>query len=256
MSLLRLLFGFSVLVLSGIGITYLQQDRIQKLTGEIEPNYQQQVQSEQLGLELQSKMPRFGFENLWADWNYLQFIQYFGDTPARNKTGYFLIPKYFQQVVKDDPRFIRGMLVFSTANTIYAVSPKTTVKLLNEVVAEITPEFDPLTPYIWSYKGVDEMLFLGDIKAAQHSYEMAAEWALKTNDPHKEALAQRNRETAGFLAKNPDSKKARVAAWMSILQGGLNEETQKLAIREILSLGGKVSFTPEGLLKVEFPEED
>jgi hypothetical protein len=191
-----------------------------------------------------------------ADWNYLQFIQYFGDTPARKVTGYQLISLYFASIVKDDPRFVSAILMLSSANSLFAVTPKTTVELIDKALQTVTPELDSLTPYLWSYKGTDEMIFLGDIKKAQKSYEMAAQWALKTNSEYKENLAKRNQEIANFLATNPDSKKARVAGWTFILSGGLNEETQKLAIQEIIELGGKVTLTPEGGIKVDFPQED
>jgi len=256
MALLRFTFGIVLFLVSLIGIVSLQEKQISIITGERDENYFQQEEAERVLLGIQNKMPRFGFDNLFADWNYLQFIQYFGDTSARDETGYTLVPKYFELIVKDDPRFVQAMMILSTANTLYGVSPVTTVKLLNEAVSKIKPEDHPLSPYLWSYKGVDEMLFLGESQEAQKSYEMAAEWALRTTDPDKEAVAQRNRETAEFLATNPDSKKARVSAWMFILTGGINEETQQLAIKEIQSLGGKLSLTPEGYLKVEFPEED
>lgn len=253
-------FGFiSVIITLAIslsGVISLQRWQLQKLTTDVNRNYEKEEETQRLVLKLQSKTPRLGFNNLWADWNYLQYIQYFGDNPARDVTGYTLLPKFFETIVKEDPRFVRALLSLSTANTLYGVSPKTTVKLLNQALAHITPEVDPLTPYVWSYKGVDEMLFLAEIKAAQNSYQMGADWALKTNAEDKEAVAKRNQETADFLANNPDSKKARVAAWMFILGGAINENTQKLAIKEIISLGGKISVTPEGNLKIEFPEED
>jgi hypothetical protein len=252
----RFFSGLLILTFSLGGVGFLQMKQLEVLTAENKINYQKQREKEQLFLQVQKNMPRFGFNNLWADWNYLNFVQYFGDTPAREVTGYDLIPEYFQAVVQDDPRFVEALLMFSTANTLYAATPQTTVRLLNQALAALSPEIHPLTPYVWSYKGVDEMLFLGDMKAAQKSYETAAEWALQTNAQDKKAVAQRNRETADFLAKNPDSKKAKVAGWSFILSSGLNEETQKLAIREIISLGGKLSVTPEGLLKVDFPEED
>lgn len=256
MTLFRVLSGFLLFTFSLLAIISLQQKQVEVITENINPNYKQKEDKEKVVLELQKKMPRLGFKNLWADWNYLQFIQYFGDTPARNETGYTLVPEYFELIVKDDPRFIEALFTLSTANSLYAVSPVTTVKLLNQVVGKIRPEDNLLSPYLWSYKGVDEMLFLGDSQGAQRSYEIAAEWALRTNAPDKEAVAQRNRETAQYLATNPESKKARVAAWMFILRGGINEETQKLAIREIRALGGKVSLTEEGRLEIEFPEED
>lgn len=256
MSLFNLVSCFLTLAVSLGGIAFIQAQQLEMMNKNVNRDYQREAEKERLFLELQPKIPRFGLENLWADWNYLQFIQYFGDRLAREKTGYLLTTEFFTSIVQDDPRFISAILMLSTSNSLYAVSPETTVQLMDQVLQQISPELDPLTPYVWSYKGVDEMLFLGDMKAAQHSYEMAAEWALKTNGKDKEAVAQRNRQTAIFLAENPDSKKAKVAGWSFILSGGLNEETQKLAIQEIISLGGKVTPTPEGGFQVEFPDQD
>lgn len=205
---------------------------------------------------LQSKLPTLGFDNLVADWNYLQFIQYFGDNDARKATGYGLIPTFFEVVTKNDPNFIQAILMLSTANTMYALTPTVTVKMLDKAAQRIDPRFNTLAPYLWSYKGMDEMLFLGDVKSAQKSYEKAAEWALKTNAPDKEALAQRNQETAEFLAKNPDSRKARIAGWTFLLSNPINKETQELAIKQILALGGKINLLPQGDIQVLFPEED
>ena len=100
------------------------------------------------------------------------------------------------------------------------------------------------------------MLFLGDIKAAQNSYEMAAKWALERGGEEGKAIAKRNTETATFLATNPNSKKAQVAAWTSILENAFTEETRQRAIKEIISLGGKANITANGELAITFPEKD
>ncbi|WP_069791678.1 hypothetical protein A5482_007985 [Cyanobacterium sp. IPPAS B-1200] len=249
-------FTITSLIISVIGILTLQKGQLEADIELDEEYYQQQNQLNRLVLDIQTKAPSFGFDNLKANWNYLQYIQYFGDNPARQVTGYPLLPKYFEIIVNNDPRFVRALLSLSTANTLYAVSPKITIRLLDQALEQISPTLDPLTPYIWSYKGVDEMLFLGDITAAKKSYQTAAQWALQTDSPDKEAVAARNLETVQFLEQNPDSKRARVAAWMFILGNGLNEETQQLAIEQITALGGTVTLTPEGNLQVEFPEED
>lgn len=244
------------IIISALGILSLQQGQLQADAELDEEYYRQQDQLNRFFLSIQTQAPSLGFDNLKANWNYLQYIQYFGDNPARQVTGYPLLPQYFQLVVDNDPRFVRALLSLSTANTLYAVSPKITIRLLDQALEQISPELDPLTPYIWSYKGVDEMLFLGDIPAAKNSYQTAAQWALQTDAPDREAIAARNLETVEFLEQNPDSKRARVAAWMFILGNGLNEETQQLAVEQIRALGGSVTVTPEGRLQVEFPEED
>lgn len=146
-------------------------------------------------------------------------------------------------------------MLLSSANSIFANSPISTVRILNETLERVTPEFDPLTPYIWVYKGVDEMIYLGKIKDAQNSYEMASRWALATKPPD-ELLAKRSQETATFLEKNPNSRNARIGAWTNILIGSINEATREIAIQEIKALGGTVKITADGQLLIDFPEKD
>lgn len=254
MRLSHLLFLSIIFISSLTGIVYIQKKEIATISDNPTRDYSKEVQLNKLNLTLQRKIPRFGFQNMWANWNYLQFISYFGDVPARKETGYELISDYFKSIVKDDPRFISALLILATTNSVYAANPETTVKLLQESINQVEPELSPFTPYLWSYKGVDEMLFFGDIKSAQHSFEMASQWASKTEVRGAETLSQRFQETANFLATNPDPKKAKVLGWTFILNNNLDETTQKIAIREITSLGGKVTKIPEGVFRVEFPE--
>jgi hypothetical protein len=244
------------IMLSLAGVIYLQTQTLSSRTQTAAETYVAEAKNDQFFLDTQVRMPTLGFGNLLADWTYLQFIQYFGDVKARDITGHGLIPQFFKIIVDDDPRFVQAFLIMSSANTLYAFSPKTTVDLLNKVISHINPRLSYLTPYIWSYKGVDEMLFLGDNKAAQHSYEMAAKWALEQGGKDAQAVAKRNSETAVFLAKNPDSKKARVTAWMSIMENALDDNMRGQAIREIEALGGKVEIAPDGNLLIIFPEQD
>ena len=248
--------NFLVIIFCFIGVYTLQQKRLDAQNLDSFLDYAQIEANEKMMRSLQSKLPTFGFDNLVADGNYLQFIQYFGDNDARKATGYGLIPTFFEVVTQNDPNFIRAILMISTANTMYALNPTLTVKMLDKAAQSVDPTFDALAPYLWSYKGMDEMLFLGDVKSAQKSYEKAAEWALKTNAPDKEALAQRNRETAAFLAGNPNSRRARIAGWTFLLSNPIDQKTQELAIKQILALGGKVNLLPQGGIQVIFPEED
>lgn len=100
------------------------------------------------------------------------------------------------------------------------------------------------------------MLFLGDIKAAKHSYEMAASWALARGDEVGKEIAKRSLETAGFLAKNPDSRKARAGAWYMIFKSVFDKETRERARLEVEKVGGKIIFLPDGSTQLQLPEED
>ena len=216
--------------------------------------YLKEEQDLEVQLDFNNKIPTFGFDNLIADWHFLNFVQYFGDKKAREQTGYSLTPSYFESIVNHDPHFIKAYLTLSTANSIYAGEPNQTVFFLNKVLNSISPDF-PLAYYLWIYKGIDEILFLGDLKAAQRSYEMAAKWASFRDDTAGSVLAAQARETAQFLATNPDSKKARIGAWITILTNAPDEKTQQRALNEIKALGGEIIITPEGRLSVKVPEE-
>ncbi len=247
------LFSITLAIASIVGIVIIQNKTIKENGLDQSDFYVQEEERIATVLQAQKNLPSLGFNNLMADWAYLQFVQYFGDAPAREKTGYGLTADYFRNIVNNNPRFLQALLVLSVANTMYALNPKTTVELLNKALEDIDADLSPLSPYIWSYKGIDEMLFLGDNKAAQSSYEMAAKWARERGDME---VAKRNSETAAFLAKNPDSKKARVTAWMSIMQNALDDSVRGQAIREIKELGGKVELAPDGNLLIIFPEQD
>jgi hypothetical protein len=235
------------------GVLLLQNIYLNKITSKnkTEVDYTQEEQSIEVVLNLQKNLPSFGFDNLIANWNFLNFIQYYGDTEARDKIGYSLTPDYFETIVDRDPRFVQAYLILSTANSIYAARPDKTVPLLNRVVRSLSPETSPLAPYVWIYKGVDEILYLGNIKAAQNSYETASKWfSIQGN----EYMSVQTRGTATFLATNPDPKKAQVGAWATILSTTQEKRTQQYALDKIRSLGAEVFVSPDGKLQIRMPE--
>ena len=184
-------------------VVFLQGRHLAHLKNNPKVNYAEEEQSLKLELNLQRKLPSFGFGNAIADWNFLKYVQYYGDTVAREATGYDLIPEFFETMVSTDPRFVQAYLSLSTANSIFAGRPDKTVALMNQVLKNVSPKTSPLAYFIWIYKGVDEILFLGDLKAAQHSYEMASEWA---NIAGAKESAANTKATAQFLASNPDPR--------------------------------------------------
>ncbi|MDR9401910.1 MAG: hypothetical protein RI580_00575 [Halothece sp. Uz-M2-17] len=245
-----------LLVIGCVGtIIKLQQDTFKQLTSEkTKSRYEQQEQQMDVNLSLLSKVPSFGFENLLADWVYLRFIQYMGDEEARNITGYSLNPKYLQAVAERDPYFLSAYFLLSSATTLYAGAPEKSVQTLEQLIKEIPPEHFPRSYYLWLYKGVDEMLFLGDISAAIHSYDMAAEWASLHDTEEAQYRAQSARKTAQFLKENPLSKEARIGAWGSILSNAQDQKTRELVIQKIRNLGGEVIINSKGRLEIQLPD--
>ncbi|PSB46752.1 hypothetical protein C7B80_12135 [Cyanosarcina cf. burmensis CCALA 770] len=214
-----------------------------------------QEQLEKSRLILLKKLPTFGFSNLVGDWGFLQFIQYFGDGEARKYTGYSLSPDYFELVVNRNPRLVKAYLYLSPATSIYAGRPDRSVALFAQGLKSISPHTDPKAYFLWMYKAVDELLFLGDHQAARHSYEMAAQWASNSQDKSSKLVADRARETAQFLSKNPQSVQARIGAWATILSNARDDASRQLAIDNIQKLGGEVIINPNGLLQIKSPVE-
>ncbi len=248
----------AILGLSLFAIVFLQKSTLkpeeETLTKE---EYQQQEQLEKLQLDVFKGIPTLGFDNLLADWLYLRFIQYFGDVEARDQTGYSLSPDYFELVVDNDPRFVDAHLRLSASTSIFAGEPTKTVSLLEKSLENLPPKVvAPVYPpyYLWTYKGVDQLLFLGDAQGAKQSYRMAADWAELYPDEASQRLAARQRKTIEFLEKNPRSKIPQIGAWTMVLSSAADKKTQERAIAEIKALGGQIEISPNGQLRVSVPE--
>jgi len=251
-------FGLGLLCLAGV--VGLQQEKLEELQQETDPQQSLQMEAAKASrLSLLKHFPAFGFDNLLADAVYLDFIQYFGDTQARKQSGYKLVPDYFDAVIERDPRFVQAYLYFSPASTIYAGQPGKTVALMNRGLKLLDPGTLPRDYFIWSYKATDELLFLEDFPAAEASYRQAAAWARLHSDAESQAVARRSLQTAEFLARNPDSRKLKAETWTSYLNKVSDQAARERVIREIEALGGKViaQETPTGITySVELPPTD
>lgn len=241
-----------------IGTTQLPQLRkiSTKTSTASVPVLQQEIAAEKLRLNLLEKLPTFGFSNLLADWVFLNFLQYFGDDEVREKTGYELSPEYFEVILSRDPYFLDGYFFLSGSTALYAGMPERSVALMNRSLEQLSPQVPPKSYYVWRYKGIDELLFLGDSKAAQHSFAMAAKWASTYTDPESQSVAEFSRRTAQFLARNPRSKFAQVAAWSQVLGNATDDRTRQIAVKRIRALGGDVVTGPDGTSRIKTPPRD
>ena len=248
-----------VALLCALGVGFLQFPQLHKLnssqkTASIE-TLNREIHSEKLRLNLLRQLPTFGFAILIADWVFLKFLQYFGDEDVRAKTGYSLSPEYFQVILARDPRFLNAYFFLSSSTSLYAGMPERSIALMEKGLKLLSPTVPQKSYYIWRYKGIDELLFLGDAQAAKHSFEMAAQWASNYSDEESKQVKAISQRTVEFLARNPKSKSAQIAAWTMVLSNSVDEQTRKLAIRRIVALGGRVSITPQGAVQVTTPKE-
>lgn len=257
-NLKQLAATFTICALCVLGVVQLQlpQLKTQKYSSsEFIEKLQRQNESDQLRLQLLKQFPSLGFDNLIADWAFLNFLQYFGDTTARDKTGYSLSPEYFEVILDRDPRFLDAYLALSISSSLYAAMPERTIALMEQSLQSLSPKVPHRAYYIWRYKGTDELLFLGDAEAAQRSFEKAVEWASAYSDPEAKRVEELSWETAQFLSKNPDSKSAQIYAWMSVFKNVSDERTQQYVINRIQKLGAEIVIDAEGQVQIAMPKE-
>ena len=249
-----------VFCLSVLGVTSLQLPRMQELSTSKNEyskiDLKRELNSEKVRLQFLKQLPNFGFDNAIANWVYLGFLQYFGDDEIREKTGYSLSPKYFEVILERDPRFIQAYLALSTSASMYAAMPEKSVELTNRGLKSLSPWVPKRSYFVWRYKAIDELLFLGNSQAAEKSFASAAEWASNHSDRESKQVAYISERTANYISRKPNSKHARIAAWAMVLNQGVDEKTHKRAIMEIEALGGKVIKTPEGAHKIKLSQKD
>jgi hypothetical protein len=231
--------------------TVIQSNALQEFSSKSNSSIQSYALSESQ-LSALKNAPSFGFKNLIADWSFVQFLQYFGDDEARGRIGYGDSARYLSVVIHHDP-YLRDFYVFlSGSSTIFAGKPEETVQVMSEGLNQLRVQRAPDSYYIWRYKGTDELLFLNDGKAAQKSFEMAANWALQSAGEEATMVAQVSQQTAQFLAENPGSHLAQINAWGSILTTALDNQTRNRAIEKIRELGGDVMMTEDGQMQITY----
>ncbi|MEL7227113.1 MAG: hypothetical protein AAGL17_20340, partial [Cyanobacteria bacterium J06576_12] len=140
--------------------------------------------------------------------------------------------------------------------SITAGQPERAVALMNKGVLNPNTRKVDNSFYIWRYKGVDELLFLGDSEAAKQSFRAAAEWAEESALEESQLMASLSKQTADFLEQNPDSKSAQIGAWSSMLTTARDDTTRTRAIKGIEALGGEVTIGENGGVTVKYAQTD
>jgi tetratricopeptide (TPR) repeat protein len=203
------------IALAGIVILQSQEYKksVQKLNN---ADYLAQEQEQAKSVDWQKETAHLDFENLKADWSYLDFVQYFGDAQARDTIGYELVPEYFEAITTIDPRFTDAYLNLAIANSMYAGHPEKTIALMEQVLESVDPDSEQAA-LLWTSKGLDELLFMGDKQKAIESYKMAAKWQSLTNQKRSDGLTIKDLELALKDTDEIDLKQAQIRAWSSVL---------------------------------------
>jgi tetratricopeptide (TPR) repeat protein len=261
LSLSSALFGQVGSILGAFAaIVYLQSPQLVSLKQQnknISKAYLRQQEADlKIQLSIAKTLPTFGFDNMVADWHFIDFIQYFGDSELRAQAGYGAAMEYFDAILDRDPRFLFAYFYLSSTASLYAGKPEKSVSMMDRGLKSLTPKVPDRGYYIWRLKGVDELLFLGKVPEARKSMLNAADWATQAATPEGENVAKLSRGTAKYLARNPNSKQAQFDAWNMVLAAAVDDTVVKRAIEGIRSTGGKVTISSDGKFKIEAPAKD
>ncbi|NER82227.1 MAG: hypothetical protein F6K42_22225 [Leptolyngbya sp. SIO1D8] len=232
------------------GLAALQLPRLRSHLANTELNAQT-IQAEealqQERLQLWKTMPVFGFDNLVADWAFLNFLQYFGHAEARELTGYTVSPDLFSTMIQRDPYFRQVYQFLSSSVTLFAGQPAETVALVEKGLSHMTPTFPEDSFWLWRYKAVDELLFLGEVEAAIASLDKSAEWADQSPMEDANLYVASAQRLATFLRENPNSRQGRVNAWFLVWNNGINQQVRQYAQSQIEALGYRMIEDENGI---------
>ncbi|BAU11177.1 hypothetical protein LEP3755_16700 [Leptolyngbya sp. NIES-3755] len=219
------------------GVMGIQVDRLKQPSISLETP-QQAEQQERFRLNFLSRMPAFGFDNLMASWLFLNFIQYYGDEPAREVTGFSLGSQYFDLITRHDPRFVESYLFLSGTVSHQLGKPELAMEFMKRGTDSLSPQMHPRAFSIWRWKAIDQLLLLGDLPGAAQSFDMTAKWAAES-EGYKQFVPTLQR-TAAFLRTNPNLDWVRFQAWTLVYQdadAAGDKLSRDRAKRELLKLG-------------------
>jgi hypothetical protein len=241
--------GGMITGLAIVGVMLMQRSQLTRSTQPAD--YAQADREEALRLKILQQSPTFGFSNLVANWTFINFLMYYGDDEARSQTGYGLGPEYFDIVTRLDPWFVQIYPFLSAAVSYQAGQPEKAIGFMQRGTTALSPQI-PKAFIAWRYKGLDQLLLLGDVPGAIASHKMAAEWVKGTPDQDLAPLFQ---QTAQFLETDPNSVPIRINSWAEIYIQAANtrdKQTMARAEREIKALGGQIQVR-DGKVSLQMP---
>jgi hypothetical protein len=246
-----LVINLGVIAVFGAIALNLQLPKLnQRLSGQTVEETQKAVREEGARLKVLRQLPSrgFGFNNMIANFAFLQFLQFFGDDVARNKfqTGYSLSPLYFENIVDRDPRFLSSYIYMSSSVSMFAGLPRQAIDIYSRGLNYLSPEQQPTAYMVWRYKATDQLLFLADAKGARESYLQAAAWGDRAGFSDQKSIdiaksvAELSRQSAQWLEQDRDLSKAQIGAWSLVLQNATDKKTVQIVAEELNKLGMKI----------------
>lgn len=249
---LSLVTKVAIVAFAFAGIVRMQQMQLTRPSSLWQEDPALAQRQEAIRLQLLKQMPTFGFNNLVADWTFLNFLQYYGDAETRRQTGFSLSPVYFDIITQLDPLFLDVYLFLSGSVSYQLGKPEQAIALMERGTRALSPAVNPRAFQVWRLMGIDQLLLLGDIPGSIHSHKMAAHWVEGT--PYQK-LGPLFQGTAQFLQQDPNSISVRFQSWASVYEQAVatrDRQTQARAKQEILHLGGEV-ISQDGKMRFVLP---
>lgn len=252
------LSGFIKVAIAAVaigGIIKLQQPQLQQLSARDVASAEDQRQ-EALNLSLMNRSPSFGFDNVLANWAFLNFVQYDGDTATRKMVGYALAPNYFDMITRLDPRFVDSYIFLSGIMSYQMGMPKEAIALMDRGTSALTPKDHPKAFLVWRLKGLDQLLMVNDLNASQFSYDQAGDWALASSDASVRDVGPIFKQTAEFIRTDPNNKTMLLWSWSSIYDQAVvtRDQVTRARAREMLLKIGAIERNDEkGNIYFELP---
>ncbi len=237
------------------GIIKLQQPQLQQLSAREVASPEDQRQ-EALNLSLMSRSPSFGFDNVLADWAFLNFVQYDGDTATRKAVGYRLAPQYFEMITRLDPRFVDSYVFLSGIMSYQMGMPKEAISLMSRGTSALTPNDHPRAFLVWRLKGLDQLLLVNDLEGSQFSYDQAGDWALASSDASTRQAGPIFKQTAEFIRTDPNNKTVLLWSWSAIYDQAVamrDQVTQARAREMMMNIGAIERNDEKGNIYFELP---
>lgn len=192
----------------------------------------EQDSSEEITLDTLEKLPNLGNRNLVADFLWLRFSQYFGDTQARAKSGYGLSYKYLKAITDKDPHFANA---YRIANL--AIAYKMGRTDLAEALLIKGIRANPDAYLLWQARGFLHFLYTGDIAKAVYSFRRNAGLAVAVGGNRLQYWGNYWFAMSRYLEVSKSNVWTRRQIWMEVYTNASDAITKGLALAQLGKLG-------------------
>ncbi len=245
------LLGWGVIGLLSAAILGLQGLTIQETRSGFTDEY---VVRKEQNFAIASALEGIGLSNLAASWLWMEFVQYYGDSPRRRQQGYGLTYDYLDKITQLDEEFYWAYRYISSAVGFSAGQPQRAEQLIQRGLEHLDPQKQPDGYRLYLDLAINYFILIGDAEAGRGAYYAAAEWyeqaGLEGNAPELwRALGDR-------LVESPNSKQVRFTVWNQVLNLSDDPVTRERALIELGALGARFRRQPEGQIEVIPPDWD